>query len=565
MADPRERVLIDNIGAKPYRSSAISQLAAKAKLALRQFVLATSNTPLRALYIFVYRAHVWYGVRVLSRLPAVRAVYLTRGMASGQIVPGISDVDFAVFGDWTDDEHAHVFAAMRRLSASSPLYERRLSPEARTVASIQPLFDSDFLLMGRLDEGRTRWKLLHGEHVLATLPMPPPARVAGGYYMELRLWWSHFTHTAFGAGVLATDAAFRNSICYKAVSESLATIDALGGAPFEPLRRKVLAKAMTQAPADARPYLERLEKSGVESHRRFDGDICADTLRFLLPTLERVHAVLDGARAFEPLPGCAPAEVDATVHETLRTPEVESHAAKLIEHVKKSWTGYRAAFLTPCLSFYNPDDLSLLFDIDPSRPPNVTEIREVARLHAVPAAPLRQRLTLFLLLPHGAYQIEPAGPIDLWHLLMCRASNPDLFDLITRPEFALDGPPRPSSVAPVWTRFASALVDEEIAVRRSGMAKVAAVPNLTPLDLLRNIWRHLQLDVIAHTTRSNRPILPLTPAAIQRALMPLGLLDPVLVDELKHAYIRALAGDSVDIRPQLARLMDALAERGHSK
>ena len=149
----------------------------------------------------------------------------------------------------------------------------------------------------------------------------------------------------------------------------------------------------------------------------------------------------------------------------------------------------------------------------------MSEIRELNRLHASAGGSLRRRVTLFLLLEHGAYQIEAAGPLDLWHLLMCRASNPDLFHLIERREFAIDGAPRAPAVAPSWTRFAAALVAEEIGVRRSAMAKVSREPALRTLDLLRNIWRHLQLEVVAASTEQGRTVVPLTLAAIQRALV----------------------------------------------
>jgi hypothetical protein len=263
--------------------------------------------------------------------------------------------------------------------------------------------------------------------------------------------------------------------------------------------------------------------------------------------------------AFAPVPADGPLTIDAPPAEVLRTPELQDHAARLVDQARRQWRGYRAAFLVPCASFYAPDDLILLFDVDPAARPSVEDVRALLRQHAARSGPVRQRLTLMLLAGDSAWQIEAAGPLDLWHLVMGRASNPEVFELLTRDAFVLDGPPRPPAAPAVWPRVAAALVDEELAVRRSAAAQALTGVDWPALDLLRGVWRYLQLHAIAVSTAEGRPSMPLTPAAIARAVAPLDLLDRPLLAELHDAYAAALAGAPVSISQHTMRLIDLMA------
>ena len=132
-------------------------------------------------------------------------------------------------------------------------------------------------------------------------------------------------------------------------------------------RRKALANAVARAPAEhdatssgCRPAAPGAI-AGCGRHPRGPS-------RFLLPTLEETHASLVEFPAFEPIDAGEPVQpprIEASAREMLCSDAVTSHVARLTAHVKEMWRGYRAAFLAPCLSFYRPDDLVLLFDVDP--------------------------------------------------------------------------------------------------------------------------------------------------------------------------------------------------------
>ncbi len=100
----------------------------------------------------------------------MRAIYATRGVASGEIVPGVSDIDLVVIGDWDEEEHSGVVTALRRLSHLSPLYDGLLWQSAHSLTTFHSLYETDFFYQCRFDQGRSEWKLLHGDDVVAGLP-----------------------------------------------------------------------------------------------------------------------------------------------------------------------------------------------------------------------------------------------------------------------------------------------------------------------------------------------------------------------------------------------------------
>ncbi len=553
MPDTRELILLTQMAAGRETLPLRRRFSSWIKLALRGLVVATSGSPLRSFYAAIYRMHVQYAVRALMRFPGTRAIYATRGMASGEIVYGVSDIDMVIIGEWTAEEHRRVLARVRHLSRRSPLYDSTLWQQVHTLAEVRSLAETDYFFQSRFHQGRSQWKLLAGDEVRPAIPAAPPERMAGGYYMELRNWWLHFIMSAFGAGPTARDAIFRNSICYKSAIESLNIAAAIEGGSPAKSRAEALAGALGSAAPHDRLILERLARSARRHHRVYEGDIQNDSLQLLVPLLERAHAALATAPVFQP--ASQGLQIDAAGAETLVSAAAREHARAIAAHARDSWPGYRSASLLPSVACFAPDDLLLLLEVDPGSLPHAREIQKLCRLHADARPSLPQRVALYLLLPHGAYQLDLLNPIEMWRVLLCPAANPDVFSLLGRPEFTTDGAPVFAATPPVWTVFANQLVNEELNVRRSAMAAVdpAAFPDSR--EIMRNIWRHLQLEIISRTTAAGYTLAPLTPAAIQRAFSTFGIPSASVLDELREAYEAQPGGAAADVRPLIPRLM----------
>jgi hypothetical protein len=478
-------------------------------------------------------------------------------VALGEIVAGVSDVDLVVLGDWTEEQHGMAMTALRRLSDLSPLYDAMLWQHAHSLANFRNLYETDLYWQSRFDQGRTHWKLLYGDDIVAALPHPPAERLAGGYYMDVRNWWDNCRATLVGSGVVARDRIFRNSIAYKAVGELLGAAALVNGKKPPASRRAAIRRALVDANDRNRIFLERLEQTAASRFLRYDGDVREDTFQFLLPLLEEVHAKLSDAEMFRALSGAA-LIVDCPASEALRSKAADSHACRIVDYVKNRWTGYRGAHLVPSVSFFNLDDLMLLIRVEPADLPSAKQVRELCEFHA--ASRPRQRIALLLLLRNGAYQVETESMLELWHLLICPPANPDVFALLGDPEFVLDGPVAAPASVPCWTPFAQFLVEEELAVRRAAMAKAGNDQSMPALELIRNLWRQMQLEVIDQSTRAGRTSVPVTPQAVIRGLERLGAPPSDALNAFRAAYEAALEGVETDVGPLLPEIMSSFAE-----
>jgi hypothetical protein len=565
MAEIRDMVLRDHMGARLFGLPGWGRIASNIKLFIRRCVVESAAfPPLDAVYKAIYRMHVSYALRCLKTLPHTRSIYVARGVATGEIVSGVSDVDLVVLGEWSDPEQANVMAGLRRLSALSPLYDASLWQHAHTIAGLHSLYATDLYYQCRFDQGRTQWKLLFGEDVIARLAPPPTERLAGGYYMDIRNWWDTFKHSAFGTGPTARDSIFRHSVAFKAVGEIVNKSAGLRGNPLQDSRKKAIADARVQSKGWDRAYLERLDRSAETRHRRFEGDIREETFQFLLRHLDAMHARIGAASSFQNAGGAA-MRLDAPREEILLTAAAQAHVGEVLAHVKRQWIGYLGAFLVPSISFFTLDDLMLLIEIDPARPPSVEQIRNLCRFHEKAGKELRQRVALLLLLEHGAVQVESVSPLELWHLVLCREANPDVFLQLGNRESAIDGSPKSIDGPVVWTRFAAALIDEEVAVRRAAAAAMSGDSSMTSIELVRNIWRQIQIEVVQRS-QTTHPVIPLTPRAVQRTLAGLGVPDNPALDQLREVYEAELNGRDTGFGPEdlgliVGRAMTFLTER----
>ena len=143
-------------------------------------MLATSFPPLLQIYRLAYVVVGRLAIRLFRRYDAVKAIYLRRGGARGEILPLVSDIDFALIGDKLGDaDREELFddynALVRRttlLDKSLELYEEDEFFDAYRV--------NDYARY-RFAEGKKTWKLLYGRDYVAELPDLPPGEMSGGY------------------------------------------------------------------------------------------------------------------------------------------------------------------------------------------------------------------------------------------------------------------------------------------------------------------------------------------------------------------------------------------------
>jgi hypothetical protein len=473
-----------------------------AKALLRRLIVTTSVPPLIGVYGAVYRLLIRAAVWRLKQAASVRAIYLRRGLAAGEGVPGISDIDLAAVGDWDAAAQAHVIESYERLARWCPLYDPTVG--VYTPQSIADLFQADPFHRHRLAEGQREWKLLFGDDCLSDLGPVPEEDASFGYEAEMKVWWTYFARWAFLPDK-TPDRIFLNSLCYKVAAECFRMDCGLRRKTVPPSRRHAAEQALSEAIADTSrenaPFLTRLRDSATGRHLRYAGDVVQDSQEYVLPLLERSYGQLRFHPGWREIPGVS-LRIDAPEDERMHSSELPSAA------------GFKVSLVSGAA--FAMDEMVLLFEPVSEEIPEAADLREIARTYAKRLSPGRSRVSLYLRLPNACYQFYASDYFRGWQAVLSPRFNPDL----------LHGP---------WTRPAAEFVRRE----RQLVAQALDDPvvyKANHLDFLRTFWKFLELALIEVTAQRGEIMFAQTPEAVVRGLTRLNLPSAPFLEDFAAAY-----------------------------
>ena len=528
----------------------------RARRLLRRFVLVTSVPPLLQAYQGVYRLVTLLALRLFRRYPAIRAVYLTRGSAKGEVVPLVSDIDFLLIHDGlTQRERTELVAAYGRLARRTGLLDAHIQILDETWLRRQIAMDDHFRF--RFAEGKATWKLLYGRDYIGELPTPPPSALEPGLIAEIKVWWMLFVWRLLGPRKNSREPIVRNSVCYKAVSEVLKAIEGLARQRLTFDRARALQAGKEALDPSGRALVERLEEHRRRGFRTPDPAIVADTTAFLLTHLDRFYG---DART---LPAGAtdgqPIHVDAPFAEVPGGSALLAAARDLSAALQRLWGDqFRGAYLVPSIHF-NLDELLLLVAVAPARPPSFDLLAAAAREHRARTAASAGRLRLFVLLANAAFQVDAEDLEQSWQSVLWPPSNPDVFALAARMDRRVAGAP----LGDATEHAGGALVRDFLRSEDTAFGELLgdpAVYKLGTLDFLRVFWKSAQLTAMQRGAARRELVFPLTPHAVRRALAAEGRPWPDRLDPLIEAYHATLDGHRPDVADLIPEAVAYLKE-----
>jgi hypothetical protein len=377
---------------------------------LRRGIVRTAVGPIRSVYRGLYLAVAVLGGRFLGGCPDALAVYLCRGVANNEIEPGISDVDFVVVATDRPDGQRQVHRRFRLLSSASA---GAIPYHPSFVFTRQRLLDAwnDSLLWRyRLEEGRSRWKLLRGTPVVSELPVPSQRERRLACLGELNYWWVQWCTFLVHEPSFRNDDILRNAICYKAVADVLDVQRLLSGGPTAATREESLATAPSSLAG-------KLRESKAARHLRSDPSIPEETCGFLLKAIRDawLSCAADTKPADEPEVSCSLASDETRLRDVRRLPAYQSFAAEAPPFALVRSVGWEL------------DDVLVV--IDGGCPPTLAELVRLTTLRdrcftgtGATATPW-----LFVRLDGILVPITPRIPRDLHRGVITQATFPEVF------------------------------------------------------------------------------------------------------------------------------------------
>jgi hypothetical protein len=515
-------------------------------------------------------------VRVFKKYPAIKAGYLTRGGAGGEILPLVSDLDFLVITEpMHEKDMKKLIQEYRSLARITKLMDPNI--EIYNEETINKQYETIHKFQYRFMEGKATWKLIYGKDYLTTLPTLPIKEIYGGFYREINTWWTQFAITFFCNTKYNDETVTRNYKCYKIVCEMVKMH--LG------MKHKILTFSRSEALKQAKGYstgkeialIEKMEKILRHRFRKDDTRIVEEAKDFLFTYLDRFYETFHD----HPL-ACSikriPQTADFSEDESLLGEATKAHVDQLVSYVKKKWSHtYRGAYLVSSASFNMIDDVILMIGIDPQRLPTDQEIKEFNLFHWQIQPMLTSHIYLFLLLKNAAFRIDAVNPtkminstfpLDL-HLRLryrrnpfllddqCRRKRnvlsilsphcaPDLFSLLVRPQSVLDGRGYQSTLSGMWTPLSEHL----LRAQRMLFYELIERPFVYKIDsliFLKIFWKTIQLVLINLSIQKGEIYYPLTLTAVLRAMNMEGMSFPPFLEILADAYRKELEGKTCDI------------------
>lgn len=510
------------------------------KRLIRNFVITTSFTPFLQFYRSYYTLVIYLTVRVFKKYPSIKSVYLRRGGAKGEILPLISDLDFAVIvKDMEENEKKEVIRDYERLAHVTTILDESL--EMYEEDTLSEVYYSG-LRPYRFMEGKATWKLMYGRDYMAELPVLPIEEMYSALYLEIKVWWNIFRRQILESKKYWKDIITKNVICYKVVSEILKATMALNN--------NILTFSRDESLKIAEPYLnykdrELIKKLKMLKEHRFSiksPDILNETKDFLFTYLD---CFFDSFRNHQL--SCSIKEVSQKIDyqkdERLLNNSEFPYIEKLIDYFKNKWKhSYRGSYLVSGICCYL-DQFLLMIKVDPKVLPTVNDLFEFHLMLSNIEPLLKSRIYIYLLYPNAAfyYGHSRSKGRGSFSSILTPSCNPDVFTLLGESESIVDGEGYDSPATALWSPVADNYVKSEFCYLKE-FAEDQTICTLNGIEFLRIFWKIIQMKLITSSLEKGIILYPLTLPAIDRAMDAEGTPIPPDLIPLKDAYMEEVYG-----------------------
>lgn len=298
---------------------------------IQRTVISTSFFPLTYFYRKTYDLSVAVATLLLRRVDGVLTIYLRRGVAKGEVIYGLSDIDLLVIMAEENGERQAaketVRATYNRLSSFIPLFgsgDKEL--EVYSASEFLNLYDDYDFYRYRFNEGKYTWRLLFGKDLVKALPQLEDSELYLPATEELKTWWALLNVELFPDS--ARPRFERKYLWYKAISEASKVYLFVCHGEHVPSREAALSQVKSHLTYEQRCHIDK-----VRSYRRHltsKEDLASDELMRLFITLagkafeemeRRVFAHSKGRTAMLDVPRSHALVADSNLADVLRESE----------------------------------------------------------------------------------------------------------------------------------------------------------------------------------------------------------------------------------------------------
>ena len=472
---------MSSILASSDNSSVWLSISAAIKRRLRRMVAATSTPPLLDFYRSVYRVVISVAVLKLKDFASIKSIYVTRSCATGNITPGISDIDFQIIvrdDSGEIDSIRDTLKRFARLTGGLIEYYPRL---VQTEDSLKQRWLRVPAFQHRYLEGKQTWKLLHGADLLGRLPDLTEQQRRTACYLEMVRWWVTFANNLLRDTPASADMVVTNSLCFKTVTELLNCRLILERGSYGKSRKSVLERIDSELNS-------RLSNLVANNFLGKHPEIIDDTLRFAVRFFIEQWAAAS-EHPFLAIYDQISQSVDCLQEEIQLSERFSAHIRVLIAYLESHWPDKFIQSHTVQSAFWQMDEFLFVIDVRRSDLPTVAELRSLTKLHDSWTALNQEKIFLFVRVGAVIFPLTPQFPLDLHRGVLTASTHPDVFLQLGENQVN-------------WSDYSNwFLTDMSTDERWSDMPPV----------------KRKQLQIISEASQRGFVIYPLTEQAIERA------------------------------------------------
>ncbi len=516
---------------------------------IQRVVIKTSFFPFSYFYRKIYGLSIAIATLWLRRVEGVLTIYLDRGVAKGEIVYGLSDIDLSVIVDDKIEEgklaKEGVRATYDKVLRHIPLFVSRDKEQAvYSTSEFLNLYNDYDLYKYRFNNGKYTWKLLFGRDIVKALPQLEDSELYLSATEEYKIWWA-FLNAEFTLDSISS-LFNRKYLWYKAIAEASRIYLFVCHGEKVRTRQDALALVKKHLAYEQRCHIEKVQ--GYLGHLTAKEDLMADESVALFITLaskafeEMERKVYDGLKRKKAILRVP------SLHELMGERRLNSLIEGLGSTIERELSPYLDSIaLIPQVEFgvdvhSNSDiDSFYLVLVQKSFMP-VEKIREFRSFFAEnsrvkdiePFIVANGNIALSLLVNRTLHCIKSPG------------SSPLFFSLLAHCEFKPPEIALKEGDSTIYCYLPPSAFEERIKRRINridSMVLSKDIYKMKALDFLRFFWAAARTKLLARYLELDEIHIPLTSGQTLEMLLQFSPADSDWLNDLHREYEKELWGE----------------------
>ena len=535
------------------------------KLLLQNFVVRTNFWPFaplcRACYAFILK---WI-VQNLQKEQDIIAIYLVSGMASGDYIPGLSDIDLFIIVKDVEGAKLRVGNRYTQISRMVPLLKNDEQAIVNLADIKRSFVQSGFYFKYKFfTECKKQGKLLYGVDILRDFKELDAAQRNEFIIGQMAFNWSLFLKNFLLKNNI-TDALILNYFCYKLASDTCkALISARDGKEIFN-RRAVLKYALPSFYGERKAHIERITKLAQQKFLGVSGRLLEDTYNFCIETIKETVSFMPGIPlSDEDKQGHQDVYCDLASLDFILSDANRDAIDLFVDRVKSKYTDYISSILVSPVDLLHMEEQNIGIFLVPQKHLPLKVIKELVAILGSQKCP--QNLYLYVVIADIAISLNGFEPTHIESAFFPLRWMSATFLYLSTAHAVRFGQPLNYSASKKLVRdyfcedIRGAIEQDKMDIRR--LINDQHILRKENIEFQHLFWYAFRLRSIEGFVNAGKVYLPLSSKQVCQSYDNDRTPDLPWLERFRKEYIKDLNGVPSDSENYFSQALEVLKEHG---